>query len=75
MFNFPRADALPDLTNMSGRMAQMTRFVSRYSLCRLISDDMIVEETVCLGTVAICYCGGCDPLVVTVCHWLVAVCY
>jgi hypothetical protein len=28
MFNFSREDALPDLTNVSGRMAQMTQFVS-----------------------------------------------
>jgi hypothetical protein len=44
-------------------------------LCRLISDDMIVVEIVCLWTVVVCYFGGCDPLVVIVCHWLVAVCY
>jgi hypothetical protein len=30
-------------------------------LCRLISDDMITMETVC-------HCGGCIPLVVTMCH-------
>jgi hypothetical protein len=53
----------------------MTQFVSWYCLCRLISNDMIFVETVCLWTVAICYCGGCDPLIVTMCHWLVAVCY
>ena len=41
----------------------------------LILDDMIVMETVCLWTIVVCYCGGCDPLVVTVCHCLVAVCY
>jgi hypothetical protein len=41
----------------------------------LISDDMIIVETVCLWTIVVCYYGGCDPLVVTVCHWLVAVCY
>jgi hypothetical protein len=35
-------------------------------LCRLISDDMIVVETVCLWTVVLCYCGGSVPLVVTV---------
>jgi hypothetical protein len=28
MFNFPREDAPPDLTDVSGRMAQMTLFVS-----------------------------------------------
>jgi hypothetical protein len=28
MFNFPREDALPDLTDVSGRMAQMTQCVS-----------------------------------------------
>jgi hypothetical protein len=42
-------------------------------LCRLISDDIIVVDIVCLWTVVVCYCGGCDPLIVTVCHW-VAVC-
>jgi hypothetical protein len=39
-------------------------------LCRLISNDMIVMETVCLWTVDVCYCGGCVPLVVTMCHRL-----
>jgi hypothetical protein len=28
MFNFLRADALPNLIDVSGRMAQMTQFVS-----------------------------------------------
>jgi hypothetical protein len=28
MFNIPRANALPDFTNVSGRMDQMTQFVS-----------------------------------------------
>jgi hypothetical protein len=28
MFNFLRVGALPDLTDVSGRMAQMTQFVS-----------------------------------------------
>jgi hypothetical protein len=37
-------------------------------LCRLISDDMIVVETVYLSIVVVCYCGGCVPLVVTMCH-------
>jgi hypothetical protein len=37
-------------------------------LCRLISDDMISMETVCLWTIDVCYCGGCVPLVVTMCH-------
>jgi hypothetical protein len=37
-------------------------------LCRLISDEMIAMEIVCLWTVDICYCGGCVPLVVTICH-------
>jgi hypothetical protein len=53
----------------------MTQFVSRYCLCRLISNDMIVVETIYLWTVVVCYDGGCAPLVVTVCHWLVAMCY
>jgi hypothetical protein len=44
-------------------------------LCRLISDDMIVVETVCLWTIGVCYCGGSNPLVVIVCHWLVVMCY
>jgi hypothetical protein len=39
-------------------------------LCRLISDDMIAVETVCLWTVDVCYCGGCVPLIVTMCHRL-----
>jgi hypothetical protein len=34
----------------------------------LILDDMIVVETVCLWTIVVCYHGGCDPLVVTICH-------
>jgi hypothetical protein len=29
MLYFMRADALPDITDVSGRMAQMTRFISR----------------------------------------------
>jgi hypothetical protein len=53
----------------------MTLFVSRYCLCKLISDDMIVVETVCLSIVVVCHCGGSVPLVVTMCHWLVFVCY
>jgi hypothetical protein len=28
MFDFLRADALPDLTDVSGRMAQMIQFIS-----------------------------------------------
>jgi hypothetical protein len=44
-------------------------------LCKLISDGMIAVEIVCLWTVVVCYCGGCVPLVVTMCHWLVAVWY
>ena len=44
-------------------------------LCRLISDDMIAVETVCLWTIAVCHYGGCVPLVVTMCHWLVSMCY
>jgi hypothetical protein len=68
MFYFMRADVLPNLIDVSGRMAQMTQFVSRYCLCRLISDDVIVVETACLWTIVVCYCGRCDPLAVTVCH-------
>jgi hypothetical protein len=41
----------------------------------LISYDMIVVENICLWKIVVCYCGGCDPMVVTVCHWLVAMCY
>jgi hypothetical protein len=37
-------------------------------LCRLISDDMIVVETICLWTVVVCHCGGCVPIVVSMCH-------
>jgi hypothetical protein len=37
-------------------------------LCRLISDDMISMEIVCLWTVDVCYCGGCVPLVLTMNH-------
>ena len=37
-------------------------------LCRLISDDMIVMETVYLQTVDVYYSGGCVPLIVTICH-------
>jgi hypothetical protein len=44
-------------------------------LCKLILDDMIFVEIVCLWTVAICYYGVCVPLVVTMCHWLVVMCY
>ena len=44
-------------------------------LCKLISDDMILVETVCIWTIVVCYCGGCVPLVVIMCHWLVVVCY
>jgi hypothetical protein len=44
-------------------------------LCKLISDDMILVETVCIWTIVVCYCGGCHPPVVIVCHWLVEVCY
>jgi hypothetical protein len=44
-------------------------------LCRLISNDIIVEETVRLWTIFVCHCGGCVPLIVTMFHWLVAVCY
>ena len=44
-------------------------------LCRLISDDMIVVDIVCLYKIVLCYCGGCVPLVVTMCHWLVAMYY
>jgi hypothetical protein len=31
-------------------------------------DDMIVMETVCLRIVDVYYCGGCVPLIVTICH-------
>jgi hypothetical protein len=37
-------------------------------LYRLISDDMITVETVCLWTVVVCHCVGCVPLFVTMCH-------
>ena len=48
MFYFMREHSLPYLTHVSGSMAQITQFVSLYCLCRLISDDMIVVEIVCL---------------------------
>jgi hypothetical protein len=41
----------------------------------LISNDMIIVENVCFWKVVVCYCGGCDPLVVIMYHRLVAVCY
>jgi hypothetical protein len=64
-----RADDFPDLTDVSGRITQMIQFISQHCfLCRLISDDMISMETVCLWTVDVCFCGGCVPLVVTMCH-------
>jgi hypothetical protein len=37
-------------------------------LCRLISDDMISMDTVCLWTIDVCYYDGSVPLVVTMCH-------
>jgi hypothetical protein len=40
MFYFMTADSLPDLIDVSGRMAQMIQFISlQCFLCRLISDD------------------------------------
>jgi hypothetical protein len=36
--------------------------------CRLISDDMIAMETVCLWTIDVCYYGGCVPLFLSMCH-------
>jgi hypothetical protein len=39
-------------------------------LCRLISNDMITMEIVCLWTIVVCHYGVCVPLVVTMCHWL-----
>ena len=35
---------------------------------KLISDDMIVMEIVCLYTVDVCYYSGCVPLIVTIHH-------
>jgi hypothetical protein len=37
-------------------------------LCRLISDDMISMQIGCLWIVDVCYCDGCVPLFVTMCH-------
>jgi hypothetical protein len=34
-------------------------------LCRLISDDMITMDTVCLQTIEVCYYGGYVPLFVS----------
>jgi hypothetical protein len=70
-----REDVPTVLTYVSGRMAHMTQLVSSYCLCRLISDDMTVVETICLWIVVVYYCGGCVPLIVTMCQWLVAMCY
>ena len=36
---------------------------------RVDIDDMFTVETLCLWTVVVCHCGGCVPLVVTMCHW------
>ena len=69
MFDLLRADALPDLTNVSGRMAQMTQFISwNCVLCRLISNDMITMDIVCLSIGDVCYYGGCVSLIVTMCN-------
>jgi hypothetical protein len=69
MFYFMREDVLPYIIYVSGRMDQMTQFISLYFfLYRLISDDMIAMETVCLWKIDVCYCGGCVPLVVSMCH-------
>jgi hypothetical protein len=67
MFYFLRVDSFPDLIDVSGRMAQMTQFISLF-LCMFISDDMIAMETICLWTIDVSYYGGCVPLVVTMCH-------
>jgi hypothetical protein len=37
-------------------------------LCRMLSNDTIAMETVCLWTIDVCYCDGYVPLVVTMCH-------
>jgi hypothetical protein len=37
-------------------------------LYRLISDDMISVEIVCLWTVVVCHYVGCVPLFLTMCH-------
>jgi hypothetical protein len=36
-------------------------------LCRLISDDRITVEIVCLWIVVVFHCGGCVLLFVTMC--------
>jgi hypothetical protein len=43
-------------------------YIMIFFLCRLISDDMIAMEIVCLCTIDVYYCSGCVPLVVTMCH-------
>jgi hypothetical protein len=45
-------------------------YIMKLFLCKLISDDLIAMETVCLWTVDACYCGGCVPMVVTMSHQL-----
>ena len=37
-------------------------------LCRLIADYMIVVDTVYLWKMVVFHCGGCVPLVMTMCH-------
>jgi hypothetical protein len=43
-------------------------YIMIFVLCRLILDDMIAMETICLWTIDVCYYGGCVSLVVTMCH-------
>jgi hypothetical protein len=64
MFNFSRENALPDLIDVSGRGPNDSVCI----MTLLIPYDMIVVENVCLWKVVVCYYGGCDPLVVTMCH-------
>ena len=69
MFYFLRAYALPDLTICEWKNGlDDSVYIMILFLCRLISNDMIAMETVCLLTVDVCYCGGCVTLIVTMCH-------
>jgi hypothetical protein len=40
----------------------------RILLYKLISDDMIAVDILCLWIVTVCHCVGCVPLFMTMCH-------
>jgi hypothetical protein len=48
MFYLLRVDALPNITYVSGIPDDSIYIMTFYFLCRLISDDMIAMEIVCL---------------------------